>query len=85
MERGHRSCGGRADSSRFKSRQNYATERGKKHGASATSVQNEDQSALVTEARTLHDVEVIIDEEHLRRAAGILFVNFDERVDAGLT
>ena len=32
----------------------------------------------------LHDVEVVIDEKHLRWAGGILFVDFDERVDAAL-
>jgi hypothetical protein len=39
---------------------------------------------LVAAARTLHDVKVVVHEEHLRRSGGILFVNFDERIDAVL-
>jgi hypothetical protein len=32
----------------------------------------------------LHDVEIVVREQHLRWAGSILFVNFDERVDAAL-
>jgi hypothetical protein len=35
-------------------------------------------------AEALHDIEIVVHEEHLRRTGGILFVNFDERVDAAL-
>jgi hypothetical protein len=39
---------------------------------------------LVAAAWALHDVEVVVHKEHLRRAGGILFVNFDERIDAAV-
>ena len=42
------------------------------------------QSALIACARALHDVEIVIHEEHFRRADGVLFVNFHKRVDAAL-
>ena len=34
--------------------------------------------------QALHDVEIVIDEKHLRLSGGILFVDLDERVDAAL-
>ena len=37
---------------------------------------------MIAVAQALHDVQVVIDEKHLRRAGGILFMDFDERVDA---
>src|SRR4029077_19631159 len=35
-------------------------------------------------ARALHDVEIVIREEDLRRAGGVLFVNLHKRIDATL-
>ena len=39
---------------------------------------------MVSVARALHDVEVIVYKENLRRASSILLVNFDKRVNAAL-
>ena len=50
----------------------------------AAVVQDKDESALITSPGTLHDVEIVIDEQNLRRSAGVLFVHFDERVNAAL-
>ena len=42
------------------------------------------ESGLIACARALHDVEVVIREQDLRRAGGVLFVNFHKRVNAAL-
>jgi hypothetical protein len=51
---------------------------------SAAVIQDKDQSALVTVAWALHEVEVVVHEKHLCWASSVLFMNFDERVDAAL-
>src|SRR5205823_2946294 len=40
--------------------------------------------ALFSIAWALHDVEIVVHKENLRRASSIFFVNFDERVNAAL-
>jgi hypothetical protein len=39
---------------------------------------------LIAVAQALHNVGVLVYEKHLCRATSILFVNFNERVDAAL-
>jgi hypothetical protein len=39
---------------------------------------------LIASAWSLHDVEVVVYKQDLRWTGRILFVNFDERVDAAL-
>ena len=39
---------------------------------------------MIAAAQALHEVQVIVHEKHLRRPTCVLFVNFDERVDAAL-
>src|SRR4249919_3280493 len=41
----------------------------------AAVVQNKHQAASIVSSRTLHDVEIVICEQNLRRAGGVLFVN----------
>ena len=48
----------------------------------AAVVQDKDESALIIQTGTLHDVEVMINEQDLRRSDGVLFVHFDERINA---
>src|SRR5207253_4151748 len=51
---------------------------------SAAVIQDKDQTVFIADARALHDVEVVVHEENLRRAGGILFVNSHERIDTAL-
>src|SRR5438270_3605997 len=39
-------------------------------------VRDKDQSTFVIDAWTLHYVEIVVHEEHLRRTSRVLFVNF---------
>jgi len=50
----------------------------------AAVIQRQNKSALIACARALHDVQVVICEQNLRRANGILFVDFSECVDAAM-
>src|SRR5581483_674196 len=42
------------------------------------------QPALIAFSRALHDVEIVVHEKDLSRAAGILLVNFDESINPAL-
>jgi hypothetical protein len=47
-------------------------------------VKDKDESGLIACADALHDVEVVIGKQNLCWAGGVLFVNFDQRVDGAL-
>ena len=47
----------------------------------AAVIQDKYQSGLIACARALHDVEVVIREQDLRWAGGVLFVNFHKRIE----